>query len=85
MIPKIGTTVRSTWTEKIFGRVVGYGTIFVRDEIRIPGARITDDPTVVVLVWNHASPGSNSLVNPTVHVLNVEHVEVIEPVERETV
>jgi hypothetical protein len=85
MVPTIGTTVRSTWNDRIYGKVVGYGTIFVRDEVRIPGAVIPDKPILVVLVWNHASPGSNSLVNPTVHVLDSEHLEVVEPVEREVV
>jgi hypothetical protein len=85
MIPPLGSTVRSTWTDKIYGKVVGYGTLFVGDNCKIQGAAPPKDPTVVILVWNHASPGSNSLVNPTVHVLSSEHIEMIEPVEKETV
>jgi hypothetical protein len=72
MILPLGTRVRSTRAPNIIGKIQGYGTLFPT-----PGVGFYDDgkPVVVYLMWNENSPGSNSLINPTVHVLDIDQVE----------
>lgn len=84
-LPTFGTIVRSLRDEKIVGRVQGYGTLFVDRNIDGREIPIIQNPTVVALVWDWRSPGSNSLINPTVHVLDVNQMELCEPPEKEIV
>jgi hypothetical protein len=73
---KIGTRVRSLRDARIVGTVQGYGTLLPcpRDGM---AQNFEGRPVVVYLVWDDRSPGSNSLVNPTLHVLDVDHVEEV--------
>ena len=73
---RIGTRVRSRYDPTIVGRIQGFGTLFPT-----PGPEHNQDypsPVVVCLVWVDGSPGSNSLINPTVRVVDVTKMEIVE-------
>jgi len=76
VILPIGTRVRSLRDTKIEGYVQGYGVLQPTPSDGM-AQNFDGRPQVVYLVWDHRSPGSNPLVNPTVHVLDVHMVEVV--------